>query len=176
MAGFSTWLKRWRRLFKNRRVDGADVKAVLPQAALDRLTARIAASEQQHSGEIRVCIEAGLPWSYICRDATVRDRALTLFGKLRVWDTEHNNGVLIYLLIAEHAIEIIADRGLNVRISLEQWSGITAELSQALSSARFEEGLTQAIEALSVLLSTYFPANRSPQKLNELPDEPVILG
>ena len=99
MASITTWLKRWRRLFANRCADAGDIRTRLPQAALDRLAARVAASEQQHAGEIRICIEAGLPWSYIRHDATARDRALTLFGKLRVWDTEHNNGVLIYLCL-----------------------------------------------------------------------------
>ncbi|MBK7542614.1 MAG: TPM domain-containing protein [Candidatus Competibacteraceae bacterium] len=175
MASITTWLKRWRRLFANRCADAGDIRTRLPQAALDRLAARVAASEQQHAGEIRICIEAGLPWSYIRRDATARDRALTLFGKLRVWDTEHNNGVLIYLLLAEHAIELIADRGLNARIGSEHWAGITAELSRTLSERRFEEGLNQAIDALSAVLATHFPREGDTPKSNELPDAPVML-
>ncbi len=175
MASITTWLKRWRRLLANRCADAGDIRTRLPQAALDRLAARVAASEQQHAGEIRICIEAGLPWSYIRRDATARDRALTLFGKLRVWDTEHNNGVLIYLLLAEHAIELIADRGLNARIGSEHWAGITAELSRTLSERRFEEGLNQAIDALSAVLATHFPREGDTPKSNELPDAPVML-
>ena len=85
-------------------------------SALARLQARVAASEATHSGEIRLCIEAGLPLSYLRRRATARERAVAMFGKLRVWDTAHNNGVLIYLLLAEHAIEIVADRGLSARV------------------------------------------------------------
>ena len=78
---------------------------------MERLARRVAASEQRHSGEVRIYVEAGLPLSYLWRDATPRERAVAMFGKLRVWDTEQNNGVLIYLLLAEHAIEIVADRG-----------------------------------------------------------------
>ena len=84
-----------------------------PPTAVERLRERVAASERRHSGEIRICVEAGLPLSYLWRGLSARDRAITMFGKLRVWDTEHNNGVLIYLLLAEHAIEIVADRGLE---------------------------------------------------------------
>lgn len=175
MAGIGIWLSRWQRLFRNRRVDAGDVRTALPQAALDHLTAQIAASEQKHSGEIRICVEAGLPWSYICRDAAVRDRALTLFGKLRIWDTEHNNGVLIYLLMAEQAIEIVADRGLNGHVNVETWTQITATLSQALANQQIEAGLSEAVNAVSALLCTYFLADRSLEKINQLPDAPLLL-
>jgi uncharacterized membrane protein len=99
------------RLLKHRCLDERDARRLLDEAALDRLQQRIALSERLHQGEIRICIEAGLPLSYLWRRATPRDRAVALFAKLGVWDTEHNNGVLIYLLLAEHAIEIVADRG-----------------------------------------------------------------
>ena len=94
---------------------------LLGAGALERVQARVAASETGHSGEIRVCVEAGLPWSYLRRNATPRERAISMFGKLRVWDTEYNNGVLIYLLVAEHAIEIVADRGLARRVDAAAW-------------------------------------------------------
>lgn len=176
MASITTWLKRARRLFANRCSDARDVRAALPPAALERLAARVSASEQQHAGEIRLCVEGGLPWSYIRRDAAARDRALTLFGKLRVWDTEHNNGVLIYLLMAEHAIELIADRGLVARIGPDYWAKIATELGQTLSERRFEEGLTRAVDALTALLVAHFPRDGAAPKLNELPDAPVVLG
>jgi uncharacterized membrane protein len=175
MAGIDIWLKRWQRLFRNRRIDASDVRAALPQVALNHLTAQIAASEQQHSGEIRICVEAGLPWSYIRRDATVRDRALTLFGKLHIWDTAQNNGVLIYLLMAEQAIEIVADRGLNSHVNAETWVTITAALSQALASQQAEAGLSEAVSAVSTLLCTYFPAEPGLEKTNQLPDTPLLL-
>ena len=104
------WLPR---LLKHRLVDEGDARRLLGKDALARIEARVAASEKRHSGEIRVVVEAGLPFSYLRRGATPRERAVALFGKLGVWDTERNNGVLIYLLLAERAIEIVADRGLN---------------------------------------------------------------
>ncbi len=112
---------RLARMFRHGRLGTRDVRRVLGPEALARLHAQVAASEALHSGEIRLSIEAGLPWSYLRRDATPRDRAVTIFGKLRVWDTEHNNGVLIYLLLAEHAIEIVADRGLVRHVPQAQW-------------------------------------------------------
>lgn len=175
MASITTLLQHTRRLFANRCSDARDIHTHLSAEALDRLAARVTASEQRHSGELRICIEAGLPWSYIRRDATPRDRALTLFGKLRVWDTEHNNGVLIYLLLAEHAIELIADRGINARINPEYWADLATQLGKALTDHHFEDGLNQAIDALSDLLATHFPAGGL-RKANELPDRPVVLS
>ena len=113
------WLPR---LLKHRLLDEGDARRMLGKDALARIEARVAASEKRHSGEIRVVVEAGLPLSYLRRAATPRDRAVALFGKLGVWDTERNNGVLIYLLLAEHAIEIVADRGLNRVVPAGEWA------------------------------------------------------
>ncbi len=118
-------MNRWLRILKHRWLDETDARRALDEAALARLAERVQRSERRHSGEIRVCVEAGLPLSYLWRDATPRERALAMFGKLRVWDTEHNNGVLIYLLLAEHAIEIVADRGLNRHVPPAQWQPLT---------------------------------------------------
>src|SRR5439155_16722377 len=107
-----------------------------------RLAQRVAASEQRHSGEIRIYAEARLPSSYIVRDATPRERALAMYGKLRLWDTEHNNGVLIYLLLAERAIEIVADRGLAQRMDPQEWQRIVRRMGSAFREGRFEDGLT----------------------------------
>jgi uncharacterized membrane protein len=142
---------------------------------LERLTRRVAASERRHSGEIRVCVEAGLPLSYLWRDAPARERALMLFGKLRVWDTEHNNGVLIYLLLAERAIEIVADRGIDSRVSAEEWAAMAQRMGAAFREARFEDGLTQALEEVSALLVAHFPLAEGELDRNELPDAPLVL-
>src|SRR4029453_19375983 len=114
-------MKRLLRILKHRAFDDTDTRRAIGPALLERLRQRVAASERRHSGEIRLCVEAGLPLSYLWRDLSARERALTMFGKLRVWDTEHNNGVLIYLLLAEHAIEIVADRGLDRRVPRAPW-------------------------------------------------------
>ena len=162
------------RLLKHRRLDEADAKRLLGDGALQRIEARVAASESRHSGEIRVCIEAGLPLSYIRREARVRERAVMMFGKLRVWDTEHNNGVLIYLLLAEHAIEIVADRGLARQVDDAQWSRIMATMQAAFQAGQFEAGLNQAIDAVDALLLQHFSLAAGAADSNELPDAPVL--
>src|SRR3954464_6878247 len=98
---------------------------------LERLAQHVARSESQHTGEVRIYVEAGLPMSYLWRGATARERAVAMFGKLRVWDTEQNNGVLIYLLLAEHAIEIVADRGLNSKVDSGEWQRIVERMGRA---------------------------------------------
>ncbi|HYF44445.1 MAG TPA: TPM domain-containing protein, partial [Ramlibacter sp.] len=118
--------------------------------------------------------EAGLPMSYLWRDATPRERAISVFGKLRVWDTEQNNGVLIYLLLAEHAIEVVADRGLARRVDPDTWQAIVQHMGAAFRAGRFEDGLTQALEEVSALLVQHFPAAAGAANANELPDAPVL--
>ncbi|MDM0121117.1 TPM domain-containing protein [Variovorax arabinosiphilus] len=163
------------RLWRHRSADEAAVRRVLPPEVLDRLQARVAASERRHTGEIRLCIEAGLPTSYLWRDAPARERAIMLFGKLRVWDTEQNNGVLIYLLLAEHAIEIVADRGIDRHVDAEAWRAMAQRMGAAFREGRFEDGLTQALEEVSALQMTHFPRAEGEPDVNELPDAPVVI-
>ena len=167
-------MNRWLRMLKHRVLDEGDVRRALGKDALERLRSRVAASERGHSGEIRLCIEAGLPLSYLWRNAAPRERAVTMFGKLRVWDTEQNNGVLIYLLLAEHAIEIVADRGLARRVPDDHWHKLVADMSAAFKAGRFEDGLNQAIDAVHELLVQHFRLAEGAADRNELPDEPVV--
>jgi uncharacterized membrane protein len=162
------------RLLKHRRLDESDARRLLGDGASARIQARVAASEARHSGEIRVCIEAGLPLSYLRRDAAVRERAVMMFGKLRVWDTEHNNGVLIYVLLAEQAIEIVADRGLAKKVDSGEWQRVAATMSDAFRAGRFEEGVNQAIDAVGALLCAHFALAPGEANPNELPDAPYI--
>ena len=168
-------MNRFTRLLKHRLWDERDARRALPGAALDRLQARVAGSEGQHSGEIRLCVEAGLPLSYLRQRLSARDRAITLFGKLRVWDTEHNNGVLIYLLLAERAIEIVADRGLDRQVPQAEWQALIAPMRQAFQAGRFEDGLTQAIDALNAKLVQHFALAPGQANPNELPDRATVL-
>lgn len=169
-------LQRAARLLRHRWADGILGRALPPQM-LERLAARVAASERRHTGQIRICIEGGLPRSYLCRGASPRERAITQFGKLRVWDTEHNNGVLIYLLLAERAIEIVADRGLARAVPEESWRAMAAHMGEAFRAGRYEDGLTQALSEVSALLVAHFPAPQDEpagSRPNELPDAPVL--
>ena len=164
---------RLSRLLKHRWFDETDIRRALPPDALARIEARVTASERRHSGEIRVSVEAGLPLSYLWKNLHPRDRAIMLFGKLRVWDTEHNNGVLIYLLLAEHAVEIVADRGLNQHVSPAQWQALIAPMRAAFAQGRFEDGLLQAIDAIDGLLAQHFalaPGQANPDELPNRPD------
>lgn len=162
------------RLLRHRRLDAADAKRRLGAGAQERIAARVTASERRHRGEIRVCIEAGLPLADLRRGASARERAVALFGRLGVWDTEQNNGVLIYLLLAERAIEIVADRGLDRQVDAATWQRILDAMRGAFASGRFEDGLNDAIDAVDALLVRHFPLAAGETGANELPDAPVF--
>lgn len=163
-------MNRLLRLLKHRWTDEGDLRRALGPEALARLEQRVQASEHRHSGEIRLCVEAGLPLGYLWRGLTARDRAVTMFGKLRVWDTEHNNGVLIYLLLADHAIEIVADRGVSRVVPRAHWEQVVAGMREAFRAGRFEEGLAAAIDAVDEMLARHFPLAEGQLNPNELPD------
>jgi uncharacterized membrane protein YgcG len=167
-------MNRLLRILKHRAFDDTDTRRAFGPALLERLRQRVATSEQRHSGEIRVCVEAGLPLSYLWRGSTARERAITMFGKLRVWDTAHNNGVLIYLLLAEHAIEIVADRGLNAHVSHDDWARVVAGMREAFRARRYEEGLNAAIDAVDAVLARHFAIDAAATNPNELPDTPHV--
>jgi uncharacterized membrane protein YgcG len=153
-------------------------RTYLSEAAMRRLTGQVAECEKAHSGEIRICIESSLPQSYLLRDETmpaiIRQRALAKFAKLRVWDTEHNNGVLIYLLVPERAIELVADRGINACVADSSWKNIVNGLQACLQRGQFEEGLRGAVLQVSTELSTHFPLSGDEANRNELPDRPDV--
>jgi|SRR5690348_5650278 len=167
-------LSRGWRLLKHRWHDERSAARKLGPDGLHRIEARVAAAERHTSGEIRVCIEAGLPWADIWRHAAARDRAIAQFARLGVWDTEHNNGVLIYLLLAERRIEIVADRGIDRRVEPGRWVAIAEAMSGDLAGGAFESGLLRAIDAVGELLARHFPAKDGASNANELPDAPVV--
>ena len=151
-----------------------DAKRVLPPAAAERLKQSVAQSELKHSGEIRICVEAALPTSYLWRGLQARDRAVMLFGKLRVWDTAHNNGVLIYLLLAERKVEIVADRGLNEKVTSQQWHDLIKHMGAEFKTGKYEVGLEHAVLAVTGLLIQHFPLSDGEKHHNELPNQPIV--
>lgn len=157
-------------------LDVGDARRQLPEAARLRLEARVQASEARHLGELRVCIEASLSPSQLWQGVTARQRAVELFSHLRVWDTEHNNGVLIYLLLAEHRIEVLADRGLMHKLDeQDHWEKLVAQLSGQLQQQGLEAGLQTAIDQIGQLLQRHYPLVKGQANPNELPDSIVLL-
>ena len=126
-------LTRW---IRHLWLDATDARKWLSDDGLQRLEKAVQDSEARHMGELRLCVEAGLPVAALWHGTSSRDRAVSLFSHLRVWDTEHNNGVLIYLLLAERRIEILADRGLHEKVGKQVWLDITTQLSSALQNGR----------------------------------------
>jgi uncharacterized membrane protein len=133
----------------------------------------IRAGESAHRGQIRFAVEAALDIAPLLRDQSARDRAIDVFSLLRVWDTEHDNGVLIYLLLADRDVEIVADRGIASRVPSEEWDRICGEMERAFRDGRFEQGALEGIRAVSLHLVRHYPGQG--QRLNELPDSPVVL-
>jgi uncharacterized membrane protein len=149
------------------------VRRAFPQPALERIEDVIAASETRHRGEIRFAVEGALDFLPVARCLAPRERALETFSLLRVWDTEENTGVLIYVQLVDRDIEIVADRGIAARIAQPEWDAICRRMEQAFTARRFEEGALTGLEEVTALLERHFPAgDRNP---DELPDSPVVL-
>ncbi len=149
------------------------VRRCFPPETLSRIEAAIQASEQRHSGEIRFAVESALDWNALWADEPCRERAIEAFSELRIWDTERNNGVLIYLLLADRCVEIVADRGLNQRVDASQWRSICEKMREAFQQGRFEQGVLLGIAEIEKLLIEHFPPRADDE--NELSNKPVIL-
>jgi uncharacterized membrane protein YgcG len=144
-----------------------------PVQARRRVESAIADSEVRHGGEIRFAVEATLDFMPLLRGTMARERAIQVFTDLRVWDTEQNNGVLIYLLLADRDVEIVADRGLNGRVSAREWEAICQAMEVMFRRGAFEAGVRRGIEMISGHLARHFP--RPADNANELADRPVLL-
>lgn len=146
-----------------------------PQELLGRIEARVAEIERRHPGEVRLAVEHALDLPDLIAGLTPRERALELFGLLRVWDTEHNNGVLIYVLHAEHAVEIVADRGLARAVPQAEWDALCRQVETEFRAGRHAEGAMAAVDGAARLLEKYFVAAAPLATRNELPDQPLLL-
>jgi hypothetical protein len=141
---------------------------------LDAIAGTVSAGEATHRGELRVAIESRLPLSAVASGVTARDRAGMLFAHLRVWDTDDNCGVLLYVLLAEHRIEIIADRGIAKAVTPAEWEAITVHMRDAFAEGRFREGVQIGVADAGALLARHFPPDGHP-RANQLPDRPLVL-
>lgn len=158
-----------------RHIVSPSVRRTFPASTLQAITQAIAAGERHHGGQVMFAVEADLPLDALWRGVTARQAAERAFAHLRTWDTEHNNGVLIYLLLADHAIEIVADRGLHGRVAEADWQRICAALREGLRGRDPAAALVQAIDEVSTLLAGHFPPGARSDH-DALPDWPQILG
>ncbi|MGD9944440.1 MAG: TPM domain-containing protein [Burkholderiaceae bacterium] len=166
MRGFSCWCRHLVH-------DGWLVRRYFPDTLMDHVERAVSEGEAGHSAEIRVAIEASLPLRELWRGCTARERALQVFAELGVWDTEANNGVLLYVLLAERAVEIVADRAASAAIDTATWSGICESVARTCRTGRFEEGLLAGVAEMNRVLTVAFPARGGDR--DELPNRPAIL-
>lgn len=142
-------------------------------AALQAIEAAVAAAEHAHRGEIRFAIEAALDLRFLLRNGSVRERAIEAFSELHVWDTAENNGILIYVLLADHDVEIVADRGIATFVEPAEWQAVCDAMEQQFGAGNFQAGAVTGIQRVSALLERHFPGRDAAG--NELPDRPHLL-
>jgi uncharacterized membrane protein len=150
------------------------VRRYFPPNVLAAIEAAIKAGEATHSGQVRFVVEGALDGAPLFRGQSARDRALDIFGQLRIWDTAHNNGVLIYLLLADRDVEIVADRGIDAKIGTAGWAKMCAAMEVDFRARNFEAGAIKGIAAVSREMAAHFPRSGSGGP-NELPDAPVVI-
>jgi uncharacterized membrane protein len=148
-------------------------KRIFPPEVLTTIERSIKAGEATHSGQVRFVVEGALDGKPLFRDQPARERALDLFSQLRIWDTAHNNGVLIYLLLADRQVEIVADRGIDAKVGREGWEKICRAMENDFEAGNFAGGVVRGIEAVSKQLAAHFPKHGGGK--NELPDAPVVM-
>jgi uncharacterized membrane protein len=166
-------MPRVHRLLRHAVTDHLSVNRAFPAPMLAKIEQAIAAGERTHRGQLCFAVEGALPPLRVLRKLTPRERALEVFGLLRVWDTEENAGVLIYLLLADRDVEIVADRGIDRQVDAATWQAICARMEAAFGAARYGEGVVEGVREISALLAKHFPHTQA--TANELPDKPVIL-
>jgi uncharacterized membrane protein len=150
-----------------------NVKAAFPPRTLHAIEKAIQASHRAHIGQVRFAVEGALQIDELLTDTSARERAIDVFSQLRVWDTEHNNGVLIYLLLADRDVEIVADRGVHAQVHAAEWETICQSMEANFRLGNYEAGVLQGVEQVSELLKRHFPAQQ--ERRSELPSKPAVL-
>ncbi len=162
---------RWiRHLF----LDHLALMRAFPLPMLAVVERAVAEQEKRHRGELRVVIEGGLPLQALLAGRGARKRAIEHFARLRIWDTDDNAGVLVYLLLADRRVEIVADRGIHARVGAAAWETICGAMQREFAAGRFEAGMLTGLASISDLLAQHFPAGAGGNP-NELPDAPVTV-
>ena len=162
-----------KRIWQHVLMNEFQVKRSFPESVLDAIQNSIKQSELTHHAEIRFVVEQELTWSQLLADITPRARALEVFSNLRIWDTEENNGVLVYVMLADRSVEIVADRGVNKHAGDEFWRNVCQSIQAEFRAGRFEAGAVKGIDAISALLQKHY--SHQGDNPNELPDRPLLI-
>ena len=162
-----------KRIFKHLTASHAAMRRIFPRGTLARIEHAIAETEKTHAGQICFVVEDALALKHLLADLPVRERAIEVFSHMRVWDTEHNNGVLIYLLLADRVVEIVADRGVHAKLGQAAWDAVCQEMEAAFRQGKFEEGVILGIRKVGEHVAQHYP--QQGPKINELPDHPVLI-
>lgn len=165
---------QWKNIWQHLAYAPSKTRRLFPTAELDALTLEIAQSENHHRGEIRLVIESSYTLSQLFNHTDPRQRAVELFSQYRVWDTEENTGVLLYLLLAERRIEIVADRGIARKLPQSEWDAICKSIQEAFAQGQYINGIKTGMSAITARLAEHFPADANDNP-NELPDRPVVI-
>ncbi len=166
-------LERPMRIMRHLSTGSAAVRRAFPRRTLDSIERAIGEAEMKFAGQLRFTVEAALELKPLLAGQSAKERALDVFSQLRIWDTEHNNGVLIYLLLADRDVEIVADRGVHARVGPEAWEAVCRQMESAFRDGNFEEGVLAGIRSVAEHLARHYP--RIGKKINELPDRPVLI-
>jgi uncharacterized membrane protein len=162
-----------RRFWRHVAMSPALARRAFPAATLDAVQGAIAELEKSHRGQVVLVVERELTTGELWHELDARDRARQVFAQQGVWNTEENNGVLIYLLLADRRVEIVADRGIDARVQPGEWQAICRMMEEHFRAGRFREGAVAGVRAVSDLLARHFPG--SSEGHNELPDRPVLI-
>lgn len=165
--------QRLSRVLRHWRSTKADARRAFPDATLEAVAQAITAGERTHRGEVRFIVEKALPADEIWDGVSNRQRALALFADYGVWDTEDNCGVLIYVNLADHKVDIVADRGIDRKIDTSTWQAVCRTMTEGFKRGEFHQAALAAVEQVNSLLREHFPANGD--RPNELPDRPIML-
>ena len=162
-----------KRIFRHLLLPHWSIGLAFPKRVLLAIERAVAESEQRHDAELRFAVEAGLPLAALLRGQTSRQRAVEVLSQLRVWDTENNSGVLIYVQLIDRKVEILADRGISVFVPQVEWDAICRRIEQSYRRGAFEAGTLAAIEEITMRLARHFPPRET--NPNELPNRPIVL-
>jgi uncharacterized membrane protein len=165
----------WGRWFRHSFAVGSSLHRAFPAGTLDAIERAIDESELAHRGEIRFAIEGSLEPGEVWQGKSPRDRALEVFAGLGVWDTHENNGVLIYVLLADRDVEIVVDRGFNGLVPREQWSAVCDHMEQEFRAGRFREGAVAGVQEVGRIVAHHFPQRPGDPTRDELPNRPALL-